>query len=1817
MGIGAEAVLVCVWRFVKFSMKTSSLCVQKHPFISATLFFCYLFYVFFNLFVFWFPFLVCIAVLVRLFYSSGGLTFVEEVKRDEKPSSNDRVPCVKPDQPVGGGDVVNRDGSSFTRQKSRRTNVSRRCIEAGAQDYYNVGKHISISKTLNGGLIGGTALIDRSKKAVVEEKAKCGFDQGESSAAKASAEESIQALVEQHHSVLDSDISESQLLSSDDSDEQPGKLEGDGTNRGEAQESGNKAVQWTDDDQRNLMDLGLSEIERNKRLESLIARRKARKLFKMQVEKGLIDLDTIIPGQIAPILISKNNPVDYTKLVSSDLDTPGSAPSILLPMQNPFDLPYDPHEEKPNLMADSFQQEFTAVHQKEMLFCRHESFSLGAASYPLEPKRKSLDGLGCSRFKKQLEIGPHDRHIERMLSGKHDEVIEALLSKARENMSDIGNGADTAESRTESPLPATSSVEPKDEGNRETQRVIDTTATNKKENKSVEMQPHVTDDSNDESSSTSYSEDDEQSFHFARPGPSQNAGSKLRRIPPKPLDCSIPKSKSAKEPLHDSSPSAHERSRLEERLFYSERGTCHTPTYSIASDLQVEVSEVGSPPLTDGANSPTDRESVTLDGDFEKEYMWAASSQSSKTEESESKPRDVRGLSEKDLASIRFSGNNKNSKDAAESSSMQPDELDDVCSLSSSITEIYGDGQAHSLSYNGKSYDDVRQAVEKVGKLNASSSCNVLSLENQDETMKSNEQRVAHPSAKLEELNPPDETTKKVNTPATNETDSLKDEKMNAGRDGGDQILVKQDIVGEPSKAKEGTISVSSRHLEGNSANTAEREASLYTKHPTKDNKNSNRIEGDLQQETENDDKKELDVKINSNPTQGRKDEQGTVERGVSGDPIASAMQKDLVIEDVAVASTSSSSSLSSPTSVLLEDISRDQASSSNYNPERLMGAPESEVGGNVKSDSSTVKPHDSILLTPQTAMQPGQESTSDRSNTSDSKKLQKQCMPPEKSTEEANIILTEQAEEIGDLSQKVREATSELKKQAEEIGKVSEKAKEAAAELKKPAEETGILSQKATEEATLDLKKSDEKIGSASQKAREVVAEMKKPTEEIVNVSQKATEAAAELIKPAEAIKDISEKATKVDADLKQPVEVTSNVSQKATKAATQSKIPVEEVEDVSAKPIKVDADINKPVEQIGNISQKTTEAALELKKLSDEIGSVSTKEARATAEVKKPAQEIGSVSQKATEVPVQLKIPPEEVGSISQKASDAPAKLKHSTDEIISVSQKASEVPSELKKPAEEIGSVSQKSSQTTKESKELAEKIENVRGKKIEAVAELKKPAEEIGNVSMGATAELEKPVEKVRSESQRATEGTAELKIFGEEVGSASQKETKDRAISNKSSEEIQSGSQKMTEALEKIKNPIEEIGNVLQQATMTGLELILPTKETGNPPQKTSMVAAESKKSAENVENMLGKTTEDSTELKKPPEEVRSVSQTETDASTKMKETAEETGSVPLKATEAAAEMKKPAEETGSVSTKATKVPVELKRQTEEIAGASQKAAEIPGELKRPAEEIRIGSEKSIEFAAELKKPAKENEAVPQKVVEIPRQLKRPAEEKGIGSEKSMESAAELKKSTKESEATSQKAVEILRELKRPTEEKEIGSQKSIESAAELKKPAKESEAASQKTAEISRELKRPAEEIGMGSEKSIESATELKKPAKETKDASQKTSDPATNLNKQDKGSEDTSQKASEPGAVLKKTTEESGNVSQKATGVSSGGKTDNVAHNTTDGAIEVKKPIEEIVNVSTKATEVAPELKKPTTEATAELKKQVEEIKT
>lgn len=143
----------------------------------------------------------------------------------------------------------------------------------------------------------------------------------------------------------------------------------------------------------------------------------------------------------------------------------------------------------------------------------------------------------------------------------------------------------------------------------------------------------------------------------------------------KSLTCTVPKNITTKlekigqtnEPFYDSSPSASEKARMEEQLLYEERIAGHTPSFSIASDMQVEVSEGGSPPLTIGTVSPADGESVSYEGDMDKEItssieeMWGASSHLSGVEENESSSRAVHEICEENIFGVGFTGVNQES----------------------------------------------------------------------------------------------------------------------------------------------------------------------------------------------------------------------------------------------------------------------------------------------------------------------------------------------------------------------------------------------------------------------------------------------------------------------------------------------------------------------------------------------------------------------------------------------------------------------------------------------------------------------------------------------------------------------------------------------------------------------------------------------------------------------------------------------------------------------------------------------------------------------------------------------------------------------------------------------------------------------------------------------------------------------------------------------------------------------------------------------------------------------------------------------------
>ncbi|XP_010549728.1 PREDICTED: uncharacterized protein LOC104820809 isoform X2 [Tarenaya hassleriana] len=182
------------------------------------------------------------------------------------------------------------------------------------------------------------------------------------------------------------------LESDIDSDNNGGDEDGDNENEEDEEEEETKeekeeedesksVIKWTEDDQKNVMDLGSLELERNQRLESLIARRRARQGTKLMAEKNLIDLDSFdVPFNMPPISTSRRNPFDLPYDSYDDMGLPpipGSAPSVLVPRRNPFDIPYDPNEEKPDLKRDSFQEEFSPFHPKEPVFRRHESFSVG------------------------------------------------------------------------------------------------------------------------------------------------------------------------------------------------------------------------------------------------------------------------------------------------------------------------------------------------------------------------------------------------------------------------------------------------------------------------------------------------------------------------------------------------------------------------------------------------------------------------------------------------------------------------------------------------------------------------------------------------------------------------------------------------------------------------------------------------------------------------------------------------------------------------------------------------------------------------------------------------------------------------------------------------------------------------------------------------------------------------------------------------------------------------------------------------------------------------------------------------------------------------------------------------------------------------------------------------------------------------------------------------------------------------------------------------------------------------------------------------
>ncbi|KAL6616260.1 hypothetical protein ACP70R_038530 [Stipagrostis hirtigluma subsp. patula] len=199
----------------------------------------------------------------------------------------------------------------------------------------------------------------------------------------------------------DSHISEENQIDDDSNDEADDNDAKDSVEGKEKNEGREAAFLWTADDEKNVMDLGYSEMERNRRLEILMARRRSRKSITFEIDNNLIDVDSTGAGRslddlsrfrakVPPISVSRRNPFDLP-YDADEAAIPGSAPSILHARKNPFDLPLEQSNDSVVPAHDSLNSgESATSSHRDIFFRRHESFNFGGSDATQERRFSRL-----------------------------------------------------------------------------------------------------------------------------------------------------------------------------------------------------------------------------------------------------------------------------------------------------------------------------------------------------------------------------------------------------------------------------------------------------------------------------------------------------------------------------------------------------------------------------------------------------------------------------------------------------------------------------------------------------------------------------------------------------------------------------------------------------------------------------------------------------------------------------------------------------------------------------------------------------------------------------------------------------------------------------------------------------------------------------------------------------------------------------------------------------------------------------------------------------------------------------------------------------------------------------------------------------------------------------------------------------------------------------------------------------------------------------------------------------------------------------------
>ncbi|XP_058198900.1 uncharacterized protein LOC131314345 isoform X7 [Rhododendron vialii] len=899
MGLDVKEMQVSIREFLELSRSF----VKKYPVVSGILLFFFLLYMFlpsvFTFLVFSVPVLLFVVVAIRLILRFHRQNLESAIGEKRNVGISARKPTSAQDDLVEN----ERENSSIRPQSVRRRNAKEKdkrvFVREGVEE-----KDMVFSAISDDDLIDKAALIEENPKEIREVNVASVIDRAESSSA------ASQRLRHEcgdasggRTNKFDYGGSELDAESSDDGEDEDEEEE--------AQEDGNKAVEWTEDDQKNLMDLGFSEMERNKRLESLIARRKARKMLSMQVRRTLMNTGSTDPcGQIASVLIPRSNPFPTNVSGGPQVSpTPGSAPSVLLPIHNPFDLPYEPQEEKPNLSGGSFQEEFIGTSQKDLMFCRHESFSLGAFfPGPGEFDQSRRGTFYCPNFATR-PMAPEIPEYSRFKNQSGKEHPSTKLTQTESSleckpMLHVNSSQDDAIQQVRASERVCNIVNVPDEEDRnEVHRVSNL----------------VRDDVTGGSSSSSSSE-------VNVPFSAANKEEILKSLSfsvPKNIAVDVEYNGRRNGPLCDGSPSSFRNKIQEERFFFPDKVVSHTPTHSIASDMQVEVSEFGSTELSvDGTISPSDVGSLSYEADLDggkevnsgSEETWVASSQLSRVEENESRSSEVHEVSEQDIIEVGFSGMNQKTEDTI-ASDMVPEKVVEEDSVDASVSfpniELAERSQSHMINFDGDVHDEVRLPSTSCAS-DALSTENLASL-TLENALQSSKKSEAHPSCE------------KVSGETEERSDSPKisAQELNTDCDASDEVVFAYDDTEILEFIKntygEAPVLIKRETTEGPSTVTMENDEKPleiiegYSGDPEHDYSNPTEFfEGEYGQQSSL-----TSNSIGNENIQDRRGEPVVIDVGSSGpihnsnDTIASTMQPEIVAEQGPSDSSSSSSSSS------------------------------------------------------------------------------------------------------------------------------------------------------------------------------------------------------------------------------------------------------------------------------------------------------------------------------------------------------------------------------------------------------------------------------------------------------------------------------------------------------------------------------------------------------------------------------------------------------------------------------------------------------------------------------------------------------------------------------------------------------------------------------------------------------------------------------------------------------------------------------------------------------------------------------------------